>query len=65
MEKVFFKKLEGPEPLQINLGHSQCKTLSQSSKQLITYYLLYFADVAAYFLKKEIEKIRLQVLFRL
>ena len=31
----------------------------------ITYYLLYFADVAAYLLKKEVEKIRLQVLFRL
>ena len=30
-----------------------------------TYYLWYFADVAAYLLKKEVEKIRLQVLFRL
>jgi len=46
-------------------GHSQCKTLSQSSRQLITHYLWYFADVAAYLLKKDIEKIRLQVLFRL
>jgi len=46
-------------------GHSQCKTLSQSPKHLITYYLWYFIDVAAYLLKKEVEKIRLQVLFRL
>jgi len=44
---------------------SQCKTLSQSLRQLITYYLWYFADVAAYLLKKEVEKTRLQVLFRL
>jgi len=48
-----------------NLGHSQCKTLLQSPRQLITYYLWYFADVASYLLKKEVEKIRLQVLFRL
>jgi len=41
------------------------QTLFQSQRQLITYYLWYFADVAAYLLKKEIEKIRLQVLFRL
>jgi len=47
------------------LGHSQCKTLSQSPRHLTTYYLWYFADVAAYLLKKEVEKIRLQVLFRL
>ena len=46
-------------------GHSQCKTLSQSPRHLITYYLWYFADVATYLLKKEVEKIRLQVLFRL
>jgi len=49
--------------LEMLLGHSQCKTLSQSPKQLITYYLWYFADVAAYLLKKDVEKIRLQVLF--
>jgi len=30
--------------------------LSQSPRQLTTYYLWYFADVAAYLLKKEIEK---------
>jgi len=47
------------------LGHSQCKTLSQSPRHLITYYLWYFADVAAYLLKKKVEKIRLQILFRL
>jgi len=41
------------------------KTLSQSPRHLITYYLWYFADVAAYLLKKEVEKISLQVLFRL
>ena len=55
-------------PIDIFLGHSQCKTrktLSQSPRQLITYYLWYFADVAAYLLKKEVEKTRLQVLFRL
>ena len=46
-------------------GHSQCKTLSQSPRHLITYYLWYFADVAAYLLKKEVEKIRLQVLVRI
>ena len=40
--------------------HSQCKTLSQSPRHLITYYLWYFADVAAYLLKKEVEKIRLK-----
>ena len=51
--------------LRNELGHSQCKTLSQSPRQLITYYLWYFADVATYLLKKEVEKIRLQVLFRL
>jgi len=51
--------------LPVLLGHSQCKTLSQSPRQLITYYLWYFADVALYLLKKEVEKIRLQVLFRL
>ena len=39
-----------------HLGHSQCKTLSQSLRQLITYYLWYFGDVAAYLLKKEVEK---------
>ena len=38
------------------LGHSQCKTLSQSLRQLTTYYLWYFADVAAYLLKKEVKK---------
>jgi len=38
-------------------GHSQCKTLSWSPRQLITYYLWYFADVAPYLLKKEVEKI--------
>jgi len=47
------------------LGHFQCKTLLQSPRQLITCYLWYFADVAVYLLKKEVEKIRLQVLFRL
>jgi len=47
------------------LGHSQYNTLSQSLRQLITYDLWYFADVAVYLLKKEVEKIRLQVLFRL
>jgi len=47
------------------LGHSQCNTLSQSPRQLIAYYLWYFADVAAYLLKKEVEKIKLHVLFRL
>jgi len=41
------------------LGHSQCKTLSQSLRQLIKYYLWYFAEVATYLLKKEVEKIRL------
>jgi len=41
------------------------KILSQSPRQLITYYLWYFADVTAYLLNKDIEKIRLQVLFRL
>jgi len=41
------------------------KTLSQSLRQLITYYLWYFTDVAAYLLKKDVEKTRLQVLFRL
>jgi len=46
-------------------GHSQCKTLSQSPKPLTTYYLWFFVDVAAYLLKKKVEKIRLQVLFRL
>jgi len=51
--------------LRLTLGHSQCKTLSQSPRHLITYYLWYFADVAAYLLKKEVKKIRLQVLFRL
>jgi len=35
------------------------------SKTIITYYLWYFTDVAAYLLKKEVEKTRLQVLFRL
>jgi len=40
---------------------SQCKTLSQSPKHLIIYYLWYFTDVVAYLLKKEIEKIRLQI----
>ena len=49
----------------LDLGHSQCKTLSQSLRQLIIHYLWYFADVAAYLLKKEVEKIRLQILFRL
>jgi len=43
----------------------KCKTLSHSLRQLTTYYLCYFADVAAYLLKKEVEKIRLKVLFRL
>jgi len=51
--------------LWVPLGHSQYKTLSQSPRQLITYYLWYFADVAVYLLKKEVEKIILQVLFRL
>jgi len=45
--------------LGLFLRHSRCKTLSQSPRHLITYYLWYFADVAAYLLKKEIEKIRL------
>ena len=55
-----------PIPMfRVFLGHSQCKTLSQSPRQLITYYLWYFADMAPYLLKKEVEKIRLQVLFRL
>ena len=31
----------------------------------INYILWYFADVISYLLKKEVEKIRLQVLFRL
>jgi len=52
-------------PLRLALGHSQCKTLSQSLRHLITYYLWYFADVTTYLLKKKVEKIRLQVLFRL
>jgi len=29
------------------------------SKQLITYFFRYFADVTVYLLKKEVEKIRL------
>ena len=41
------------------------RALTMRPRQLITYYLWYFADVAAYLLKKEVEKIRLQVLFRL
>jgi len=41
---------------KMRLRHSQCKTLSQSPKQLITYYLWYFADVAVYLWKKEVEK---------
>jgi len=32
---------------------------SQNPRQLTTYYLWYFADVAAYLLKKEVEKIKL------
>jgi len=42
--------------VQCILGHSQCKTLSQSLRQLTTYYLWYFADVVAYLLKKEVKK---------
>jgi len=51
--------LKSKKNLDLNklLGHSQCKTLSQSPKYLITYYLWYFADAAAYLLKKEVEKI--------
>ena len=49
----------------LDSGHSQCKTLSQSPRQLNTSYLWYFADVTAYLLKKEVEKIRFQVLFGL
>jgi len=37
----------------------------QSPRQLIIYYLWYFIDATTYLLKKEVEKIRLQVLFRL
>jgi len=50
-----------PKSKKNALGHSQCKTLSWNLRQLITYYLYYFADVAPYLLKKEVEKIRLQV----
>jgi len=49
----------------LRLRHSQCKTLLQGPRHLIIYYLWYFTDVTAYLLKKEVEKIRLQVLFRL
>ena len=39
---------------------------SITESKIINYTLLwYFADVAVYLLKKEVEKIRLQVLFRL
>jgi hypothetical protein len=43
--------------IDLHLGHSQYKTLSQSPRQLITHYLWLFADVAAYLLKKDVEKI--------
>jgi len=57
---LFFKKKNGChffwEEGVISLGHSQCKTLSQSLRQLIMYYLWYFADVAAYLLKEKDRK---------
>jgi len=46
-----------------------CKLLKWLERRLFSiqreYYFWYFADVVAYLLKKEVEKIRLQVLFRL
>ena len=46
-------------PLHLALRTKERGLYHRVERQLLTYYLWYFANVASYLLKKEVEKIRL------